>query len=139
MATAFYLTGLSGIIQQTINWDTDTIKLALCTSAYTPNYTTHDFLNDITNELTGYTRPTLTTSFSVDTGNDRIELVANDVTISSVTTGQTIGTVVVFKDTGTSSTSALIGATTGLSQATNDGDITIDFSAEGFLAINRTV
>lgn len=40
-----------------IDWDTDTIKVMLCTSSYTPNQTTHDYKNDVTNEVsgTGYT------------------------------------------------------------------------------------
>ncbi|WP_163168061.1 hypothetical protein [Arthrobacter sp. Alg241-R88] len=36
-----------------IDWDTDTIKVALCTSSYTPSQDTHDYFNDITNEVTG--------------------------------------------------------------------------------------
>ena len=31
----------------------DTIKCMLCTSTYTPNQDTHDFKNDITNEVSG--------------------------------------------------------------------------------------
>lgn len=41
-----------------IDWLTDTIKIALATTTYTPALTTHDFFDDITNELTtatGYT------------------------------------------------------------------------------------
>lgn len=34
-------------------WASDTIKVALLTSSYTPNYDTHDFFDDITNEVTG--------------------------------------------------------------------------------------
>jgi len=40
-----------------IDWLTDTIKVMLCTSAYTPNADTHVFKSDVTNEIsgTGYT------------------------------------------------------------------------------------
>jgi hypothetical protein len=140
MATQFYLLGLQKIISQSINWDTDLVKLMLCTSSYTPNYATDEFASTAAaNELTGYTRPTLSCTFNTNVGSDRIELVATDVVISAVGTGQTISSVVVYKDTGTDSTSPLIGVTTGLSQLTNGGDITIDFNASGYLAINRTV
>ena len=40
-----------------IDWDSDTIKVMLCTSTYTPNQDTHQFKSDVTNEVsgTGYT------------------------------------------------------------------------------------
>lgn len=40
-----------------IDFDSDVIKVALCTSTYTPAQDTHDYFNDITNEVvgTGYT------------------------------------------------------------------------------------
>ena len=140
MSTQFYLTGLRRILSQDIDWGNNTIKLMLCTSAYTPNFTTDEFASTpAANELTGYVRPTLTCSFNTNTGSDRIELVAADVTITAVDTGQTVASIVVFKDTGNDATSPLIGATTGLSQLTNGGDLLIDFASSGYLAINRTV
>jgi hypothetical protein len=36
-----------------IDLDTDTIKVALVTSSYTPNADTHEDMADITNEVTG--------------------------------------------------------------------------------------
>ena len=42
---------LNGTI--TTDWDTDTIKVMLTTSLYTPDQDTHDFKNDVTNEVTG--------------------------------------------------------------------------------------
>lgn len=41
------------LAQKRIDIDTDTLKFALATSAYTPNLATHDFFNDVTNEVTG--------------------------------------------------------------------------------------
>lgn len=45
------------LAQKRIDIDTDTIKVALATSAYVPNQDTHDFFDDITNQVvgTGYT------------------------------------------------------------------------------------
>lgn len=44
-------------LNKEVDFDTDTVKVALCTSAYTPAPDTHDYFNDITNEVagTGYT------------------------------------------------------------------------------------
>jgi hypothetical protein len=44
-----YLSAFAG----TINWGSDSIKVMLCTSTYTPNQSTHQFKSDITNEVTG--------------------------------------------------------------------------------------
>jgi hypothetical protein len=140
VATSFYLLGLRKFLTQDIDWVNDDIRAMLCTSAYTPNFATNEFASTAAaEELTGYTRPLLVCSINTNTGDDRVELVANDIVISSVATGQTIASVVVFKDTGSDATSPLIGVTTGLSQSTNGGDILLDFSASGFLAINRTI
>ena len=47
-----------GLAQQSlankeIDWDTDTIKVMLCTSTYVPNQDTHRYKSDVTNEVTG--------------------------------------------------------------------------------------
>ena len=34
-----------------IDWEADTIKCALCTSSYTPDVDTHDYFDDIDNEV----------------------------------------------------------------------------------------
>ena len=36
-----------------IDFDTDTIKVMLCTSTYAPNQDTHTYKSDVTNEVTG--------------------------------------------------------------------------------------
>lgn len=66
-----------------IDFDTDTIKVLLTTDAYVPNKDTHDFRNDVTNEITGtgYTPGGITVSVTVtrDDANDRV-----DITFASV-------------------------------------------------------
>lgn len=44
---------LAGETQYFIDYLTNTIKISLHTSAYTPNKDTHDFWDDCTNEVTG--------------------------------------------------------------------------------------
>ncbi len=66
-----------------IDFDTDTIKVLLTTDAYVPNKDTHDFRDDVTNEITGtgYTAGGITVSVTVtrDDANDRV-----DITFASV-------------------------------------------------------
>lgn len=59
-----------------INWSTDTFKVMLCTSTYTPNKKTHTKRSDVTNEVsgTGYTAGGASATVTVaatDTTNDR--------------------------------------------------------------------
>lgn len=94
-----------------VDWDTDTIKVALCTSTYTPDVDTHDFFNDITNEVvgTGYTAggKTLTASApTYDTATNETRLDAADTEWAESTI--TARYAVVYKSTGTSTTSPLI-------------------------------
>jgi hypothetical protein len=40
-------------LNKEIDWDSDTIKVMLCTSSYTPNQDTHIYKSSVTNEVTG--------------------------------------------------------------------------------------
>ena len=88
----------------------DTIKALLATNSYTPSVSTHTVLTDITNECAdaGYARQTLGTKTITLDGSGRTVWDAadldfgNNVTIS----GRYI---VLFKDSGTGSTSYLLG------------------------------
>jgi hypothetical protein len=93
------------------DWDTDTIKSALTTSTYTVDIDTHDFFNDVTNEITGtnytaggYTLATATPL--VRHATDQVRLDAADITQATAT--YTARRAVVYKSTGTASTSPLI-------------------------------
>lgn len=73
------------LINKEIDLDSDTIKLMLCTSAYTPNKDTHQYKSAVTNEVTGtgYTAggATLTgVSITYNTATDTVVFDANDVT-----------------------------------------------------------
>lgn len=61
-----------------IDFDTDTFRRMLTTSAYTENKDTHDFRDDVTNEVTGtgYTAGGAVTTVTVtlDGANDRIDI-----------------------------------------------------------------
>jgi hypothetical protein len=68
-----------------IDLDTDTIKVVLVTSSYTPNIDTHTQYSHITNQVTGtgYTAGGATLankSVAVDTTNDRAKFDADDTT-----------------------------------------------------------
>jgi hypothetical protein len=59
MAVSAKVYGLAqkGLANKEIDWDSDAIKVMLCTSAYTPDQDTHQYKSSVTNEVsgTGYT------------------------------------------------------------------------------------
>lgn len=41
------------VFDKEVDWEADDIRVALCTSTYSPDQDTHDYFNDITNEVVG--------------------------------------------------------------------------------------
>lgn len=122
MANALYAKGKEKILSGSINLPSDTIKASLLSSSYTANLSTDEFWSTISANLLN-TSQTLA-SKSVTGG----VFDAADVTFTAVTSGSTVKAVVLWKDTGTPSTSPLlvyIDTITGFPLATNGGDITI--------------
>lgn len=122
MANALYAKGKEKILSGAINLPSDTIKASLLSSSYTANLSTDEFWSGISANLLN-TSQTLA-SKSVTGG----VFDAADVTFTAVTSGSTVKAVVIWKDTGTPSTSPLlvyIDTITGFPLATNGGDITI--------------
>lgn len=137
--TAFwYGLGLKSLVEKKIDYVNDTIKVMLCTSSYTPNQDTHDFKDDITNEVsgTGYTAggATLTTKTdSYTSGTNTIALDADDVTWSS--SSITARYAVIYDATpGTDATRPLLGYVDfGADVTSTNGNFTITWAAGGIL------
>lgn len=122
MANALYAKGKEKILSASINLPSDTIKASLLSSSYTANLSTDEFWSGISANLlnTSQTLGSKTVTAGV--------FDAADVTFTAVTAGSTVKAVVIWKDTGTPSTSPLlvyIDTITGFPLATNGGDITI--------------
>lgn len=79
MASLIFNNALWNLVKGNVDFDTDTFKCLLVTSAYTPDKDAHDFRNDVTNEVigTGYTAggtAATVTVPAIDTVNDRIDV-----------------------------------------------------------------
>ena len=79
MASGIFLPALRAAAIGNIDYDTDSFKVMLVTSAYTPDFDLHDFRNDVTNEVTGtgYTAggaAVTVTVNAVDTANNRLDI-----------------------------------------------------------------
>lgn len=123
MANRMYDAGRESFLKGAIDWSTANIKVVLVDSAvYTPNTATDDFLNDIASVIaTSGNLAGKTTAAGVAD--------ANDITFTAVTGAQS-EYLVIYKDTGTSSTSnliALIDTATNLPVTPNGGDITVQW------------
>lgn len=51
--TKFYGKAMLSAFNKEVDLDSDTIKVMLCTSAYTPDQDAHQYKNSVTNEVTG--------------------------------------------------------------------------------------
>lgn len=124
-------------------WATDTFKVALTTSTYAPNIDTHDFFNDVTNEVvgTGYTGGGVTLASKTstyDTASDQVRLDAADVQwTTSTITGRYA---VVWYDTaGASGTDPLLGLVNFESDvSTTAGTFQITWDATGLMSFDLT-
>lgn len=141
MPSKLYGNFLKQALNKEIDWDSDTIKVALLSSSYTPNQDTHDYFDDVsTYEVTGtgYTTGGITLASKTSTydgTNNVIVLDAADVTWSSSTI--TARYAVVYDDSGASAASkALIGYVDfGSDQSSTNGNFTITWDSTGIVRI----
>ena len=85
MASLIFNSALRDEAIGSIDYDTDTFKVMLTTSAYTENKDTHTKRSDVTNEITGtgYTaggNAVTVTVAAVDTANDRVDITLGGTT-----------------------------------------------------------
>lgn len=126
MANGMYVKGIEALMKGEIDLIDDTIKVVLVDTAdYTVDLATHDFFNDV---AAGARVATATLGTKSVTGG---AFDAADVTFSAVT-GDPSEALIIYKDTGTESTSALImyiDTATGLGVTPNGGDITVTWDS----------
>lgn len=124
MANALYDNARHLFLEQGIHWLNDTISVSLVTTgAYTVNLSTHVYRSDVASVVAGPV--TLGNSGTKTTTAGAAD--GPDITFSSVT-GSTIQVILIYKDTGTNSTSPLIAyidTATGLPITPNGGDIIV--------------
>lgn len=104
-----YDLAFTSLANKEIDWGTDTVKVMLCTSTYTPNQATHQYKSSVTNEVTGtgYTAGGATLA-------SKTEAIASHVkTFDAADTAWTTSTItaryaVVYVSTGTDAASPLI-------------------------------
>jgi len=137
MPNLVYNTFKSSVLKGAIDFETDDISVVLVTSAYTPDVVNHVYYSDINNEVTGsgYTAggETLQNGTVVtDNTDDEAVYDADNVTWSSSTL--TARGAIIFKDTGSASTSLLIGYFDfGADKTSSNSNFTLRWNEEGIL------
>jgi hypothetical protein len=126
MASALYDKGRNAFLKGDVDVLTDTIKIALLLTTYTPDLANHDFWDDVSAYQVG-SSVTLGTKDATDGVFD-----AADATFLAVT-GNEASYIAIYKDTGTPATSTLIALldtdVTGLPVTPNGGDIEVQWAA----------
>jgi hypothetical protein len=125
MANALYDKGRERFLTAVINWTSDTIKVVLVdTGAYTVSLSSHEYYSDIPGAAIIAGPETLGSKTATNGSAD-----AADVTFTAVS-GTSIEAIIIYKDTGVSSTSPLIAyidTATGLPITPNGGDIIVQW------------
>lgn len=136
----FYGQAMLSAFNKEIDFDSDTIKVMLCTSTYTPNQDTHRYKSSVTNEVTGtgYTAGGATLgspSLTYTGATNVLKLDANDAvwTTSTITARYAV----IYDSTpGTDATRPLIAYVDfGADVTSTAGDFTIVWDAAGIATI----
>lgn len=141
MASKMYGSFLVKALNKEVDFDSDTIKVALLSSAYTPNQDAHDYFDDVvSNEVTGtgYTAGGATLgskTVTYDSASNVIVLDAADTVWSASTI--TARYAVIYDDAGaTNSQKVLIGYVDfGSDQSSTNGNFTVTWDATGIVRI----
>ena len=119
----WYGTAIEKLAEGSIDLDTDTFKLMLTTSTYTPNQDTHDFRDDVTNEVGNsgtYAAGGATLgsgTFAYDAGSNEYRIAWASPAFTSATI--TARTAVIYKSRGGASSADEL-----LAYCTESGDVT---------------
>lgn len=132
MASLIYNSCLNDMATGAIDFDTNSFKILLVTSSYSPNKDTHTKRSDVTNEITGtgYTAGGASTTVTVtnDTANDRIDINFSDVSWSTATL--TAAAAVIYKTTGTAANDNLVAYLDfGGNVTSTNGTFTLDITS----------
>jgi hypothetical protein len=126
-----------------VNLATATIKMKLVTSAFTPDVDVHDYVNDVTNELSGngYTEKTLTgKAWTPNAAADRCRLSSADVDFGAAGGSLVARRAILYVSTGNPATdlllvAILLDATPADVTATDGQTLKVACPANGWLEI----
>jgi hypothetical protein len=132
MANLTYNEGIESVIDRNIDLIVDTIKAMLVSSVYAPNkddsFIDTGGANDAVDARIGTDQTLASKATGKDVTGDFAYFDAADPTWTAVAGGSTIVGALIYKDTGTPTTSKLIAYYDLTDTPTNGGDITVQFA-----------
>jgi hypothetical protein len=141
MPSQLYGQFISQAFNKEIDWDSDVIKVALLTNAYTPNQDAHNYFDDVVaNEVTGtgYTAGGNTLANKTNTYNSATNVIvldADDTTWASSTITARYA-VIYDASPATNATRPLIGYVDfGSDQSSSNGNFTITWDSTGIVRV----
>lgn len=141
MASNLYNPGLSKLLSNTIDYDSDTIKIMLVDTNHTFTKS-HEFVSDVVaNEVsgTGYSRKTLANKDQRDDfANDRIEYDADNPTYTALDCG-TIASAIIFKEVTNDADSPIIANIDFPDLTTNGSDVELKINDEGMFFVTNNI
>lgn len=136
-----YGLAMKSMFNKEIDFDTDTVKVMLCTSTYVPNQDTHQYKTSVTNEVAGtnYVAGGVTVTGKVVSYNATTNALTLDATTDPVFTNVTLTGIryaVFYVDTGSAATSPLLCYMDfETNQSATAADFTITLPASGILQV----
>ena len=144
MASNLYNPGLLKLLDRTVDFENDTIKVLLVNTSHTFDKT-DEFVSDIVaNESanvsgTGYERKTLgSKTILLDAANDRVEYDCANPTYTAINAG-TIAAAIVFKEGVGDSSSPLLAQIDFADLVTNGSDVELQVNADGLFTVTNNI
>lgn len=138
MASGVYANGIKSLCTGDIPWVSGTVKAQLTTNAYTPNFDSDDFRDDVVSyKMSGTTDQSIgSKAVNIDTANNHVNLDGPaTITFSAVTAGSTVTGVALYEDNSAAASDNLIcwNEFSGGGLATNGSDIVVTFHTDGHI------
>lgn len=144
MASNLYNPGLLKLLDRTVDFENDTIKVLLVNTSHTFDKT-DEFVSDIVaNESanvsgTGYERKTLgSKTILLDAANDRVEYDCANPTYTAINAG-TIAAAIVFKEGVDDASSPLLAQIDFADLVTNGSDVELQVNTDGLFTVTNNI
>ena len=144
MASNIYNNGLLKILDRTVDYVSDNVAVLLVDNAYTFSET-HEYVSNVSGEVvndigSGYARQSLASkTITLNTSANAVVFDCADISYTAIDTTNTIAGAVIYKDSGTDSTSDLVAFIDFADIITNGSDIDLQINANGLFRINNTI
>ena len=132
MSNNVYEKARNAFLTGQLDWVTDDMTVALIVDTYTPDEVNHEFLSDLPTDAI------VASQIATNRQTDGQGTALADDTVFTAVTGDTIGGLVIYKDTGTDSSSRLVAFVfnhPALPISPNGEDIAIEWDDAGIFQI----